>query len=165
MVTDTASADGGGNRNRRRVHAAGSRRWYDLDFKLKVLNETFAPDASVAAVARRHGMNSNVLFRWRKDFRDGKLGVSVTGSGKALREPDFVEVVRVDNAGGVRMLPPPRKAGDESVKTPEPAAERKTPVTAGLIEIETPRGVRLRIEGRVDHRTLRSVLTAIRRLA
>ena len=169
MVTDTTNADGGGNRRKRRALAAGSRRGYDLDFKLKVLNETYAPDASVAAVARRHGMNSNVLFRWRKQFREGRLG------GKTL-PAGFVPVHMTDDAGDVRLLPAPREQGGESVKadgTAEPgpaprlrggqaAAAGKTP---GLIEIETAGGVKLRIEGRVDDRALRSVLAAIRRLA
>jgi transposase len=161
MVEETPGAGGSGNRRKRRALAAGSRRGYDLDFKLKVLNETFAPDASVAAVARRHGMNSNVLFRWRKQFREGRLG------GKTVPAAGFVPVHVADDAGDVRLLPAPREPGGENVKAdraaePVPAsAGSKIP---GLIEIETAGGVKLRLCGRVDDRALRRVLAAIRRL-
>ncbi len=33
--------------------------------------ETLEPDASVAEVARRHGLNSNMVFLWRGDPRFG----------------------------------------------------------------------------------------------
>lgn len=162
MVEDTPGADGSGNRRKRRALAAGARRGYDLDFKLKVLNETFAPDASVAAVARRHGMNSNVLFRWRKQFREGQLG------GKILPAAGFVPVHVADDAGGVRRLPAHHEPGGENVMASgptEPAPASAGSKTPGLIEIETADGVKLRLSGRVDDRALRRVLAAIRRLA
>jgi transposase len=161
MVEDTPGADGSGNRRKRRALAAGLRRGYDLDFKLKVLNETFAPDASVAAVARRHGMNSNVLFRWRKQFREGQLG------GKTPPAAGFVPVHVAEDMAPMRALPAPQNPDGENAKTALPAesvpaqAGSKTP---GLIEIETG-GVKLRLSGRVDDRALRRVLAAIRRLA
>jgi transposase len=162
MVEETPGAGGSGNRRKRRALAAGSRRGYDLDFKLKVLNETFAPDASVAAVARRHGMNSNVLFRWRKQFREGRLG------GKTVPAAGFVPVHVADDAGDVRLLPALREPGGENVKTAgaaEPAPASAGSKIPGLIEIETAGGVKLRLSGRVDDRALRRVLAAIRRLA
>jgi transposase len=164
MVEETPGAGGSGNRRKRRALAAGSRRGYDLDFKLKVLNETFAPDASVAAVARRHGMNTNVLFRWRKQFREGRLG------GKTLPAAGFVPVHVDDDAGDVRLLPAPREPGGENVKVagpaePAPAQAQAGSKIPGLIEIETAGGVKLRLSGRVDDRALRRVLAAIRRLA
>ena len=161
MLEDTPSADGSGNRRKRRALAAGSRRGYDLDFKLKVLNEPFAPDVSVAAVARRHGMNSNVLFRWRKQFRDGRLG------GKALPAAGVVPVHVADDAGDVRLLSATREPGGENVKASgptEPAPAQGGGKIPGLIEIETAGGVKLRLSGRVDDRALRRVLAAIRRL-
>ena len=161
MLEHTPSADGSGNRRKRRALAAGSRRGYDPDFKLKVLNETFAPDASVAAVARRHGMNSNVIFRWRKEFREGQLG-----NGR-LPAAGFVPIHVGDDAGDVALLPAPQRPGGESVKAAgpaEPAPAQAGGKTPGLIEIETAGGVKLRLSGRVDDRALRRVLAAIRRL-
>jgi len=40
-------------------------------FKRRVVAETLEPDASVAAVARQDGLNTNMVFRWRGDPRFG----------------------------------------------------------------------------------------------
>ncbi len=45
------------------------RRSYTKAFRRRVVAETFEPSASVAAVAREHGINANMLFGWRKDRR------------------------------------------------------------------------------------------------
>lgn len=45
------------------------RRSYTKAFRRRVVAETFEPGASVAAVAREHGINANMLFGWRKDPR------------------------------------------------------------------------------------------------
>ena len=42
---------------------------YPHSFKRQVVAETFVEGASVAVVARRHGLNSNMVFGWRKDAR------------------------------------------------------------------------------------------------
>lgn len=50
------------------------RRGYSLAEKLQVVRETLAPGASVSIVARRHDINSNVVFRWRRMYACGELG-------------------------------------------------------------------------------------------
>ena len=47
------------------------RRSYSKSFKRRVVAETLEPGASVAAVARRHGLNANMVFLWRGDPRFG----------------------------------------------------------------------------------------------
>ena len=47
------------------------RRSYSTAFKRRVVAETLEPGASVAAVARRHGLNANMVFLWRGDPRFG----------------------------------------------------------------------------------------------
>ena len=54
------------------------RRSYSKAFKLQVLAETREPFVSVAEVARRHGMNANVIFNW---LRDPRLQARDTGAG------------------------------------------------------------------------------------
>ena len=51
---------------------------YSKAFKRRVVSETLEPGASVAAVARRHGLNANMVFLWRRDprFGPGKDGAS-----------------------------------------------------------------------------------------
>jgi len=41
--------------------------------KRRIVEQTLEPGASVARVAQAHGVNANVVFHWRREFRDGKL--------------------------------------------------------------------------------------------
>jgi len=41
--------------------------------KRLIVEQTLEPGASVARVARSHGLNANVVFHWRREYRDGKL--------------------------------------------------------------------------------------------
>lgn len=45
---------------------AGRRRSWSADEKARIVSESFAPGASVSAVARRHGLTSSQIFRWRR---------------------------------------------------------------------------------------------------
>ncbi len=36
--------------------------------KIAIVQETLAPGASVSGVARRHGVNANQVFGWRKQY-------------------------------------------------------------------------------------------------
>jgi transposase len=47
-----------------------TRRRYDAQFKAQVLAECDAPGASVAKVAMSHGINDNVVHRWRQLARE-----------------------------------------------------------------------------------------------
>jgi transposase len=67
-----------------------TRRQWPQEQKLAILAEVDAPGSSVSQVARRHGLRSSLLFRWRRDFRKG------TGPKPVV--PSFVPV----------RLPPPR---------------------------------------------------------
>ena len=42
-----------------------------------IVEETLVPGASVARVARRHDVNANQVFYWRKLYREGRLGISI----------------------------------------------------------------------------------------
>jgi transposase len=42
-----------------------------------IVEETLVPGASVARVARKHDVNANQVFYWRKLFREGRLGISM----------------------------------------------------------------------------------------
>ena len=51
--------------------AKRKRRSYAKAFKRRVVAEALEPGASVAEVARRHGLNANMVFLWRGDPRFG----------------------------------------------------------------------------------------------
>ena len=44
------------------------RRSWSLDEKRRIVDETLEDGASLAEVARRHDLNANQLFRWRRQF-------------------------------------------------------------------------------------------------
>lgn len=135
---------------RRRQHAEQPRRRYTLEFKLKVLQEAMASGASVAAVALRHNINTNVVFRWRKLFREGRL----TGeSGQKQLPPPaaFIPVQVVPDEPAVPSLP-------EAVKPPP----RKK---SGVMAITLPGGATLRVDTDIDEVALRRALRVVRDLA
>ena len=51
------------------------RRRYDLSFKQKLVRLTYETHASLATIATEHGINSNMLWRWRKQYEAGELGL------------------------------------------------------------------------------------------
>jgi transposase len=68
----------------------GRRRHWPVALKRRIVAETLAPGASASVVARRHDVNANQLFRWRRDWRDGLLGATDADQG----------LVPVEIAGG-----------------------------------------------------------------
>ena len=68
-----------------------TRRRYDAQLKAQILAECAAPGASVAKVAMSHGINDNVVHRWRQLAREAGA-VSVTAT------PTFVPVEPVPAA-------------------------------------------------------------------
>lgn len=58
-------------------HQAGAppkRECRSVATKRKIVEETLAPGASVARVARANGVNANQVFSWRRLYRAGRLG-------------------------------------------------------------------------------------------
>src|SRR5215210_7332719 len=51
------------------------RRWRFED-KARLVAQTFEPGVSVCAVARRNGIAPGLLFTWRRQVREGRLGGS-----------------------------------------------------------------------------------------
>jgi transposase len=45
-----------------------------VEEKRRIVEETLEVGASVARVARRHAVNANQVFYWRKKYREGRLG-------------------------------------------------------------------------------------------
>ncbi|TWB48232.1 IS66-like element accessory protein TnpA [Nitrospirillum viridazoti] len=115
------------------------RRW-STEEKLRVLAQSVAPGSSPSLTCRMHGISTGQLSTWRKQFRSGEL----TG---------FVPVSVID----VGALPEPAIVPE----VPESAPPERAPMGAGVIEVELPAGVRLRITGDVSEDALRRVLAAL----
>jgi transposase len=52
----------------------GKKRRRSVEERRKIVEETMQPSASVSRVARRHDVNANQVFHWRKLYREGRLG-------------------------------------------------------------------------------------------
>ncbi|KND56116.1 Mobile element protein [Candidatus Paraburkholderia kirkii] len=57
------------------------RRRRSVEEKLAIVRETFEPGATVSGVARRHQVNANQVFGWRKLYQDESLSVVCRGVG------------------------------------------------------------------------------------
>jgi transposase len=53
---------------------AGRRKRWPEAVKRQIVAETRPPGASVSVVARRHDVNANQLFRWRRQYEAGARG-------------------------------------------------------------------------------------------
>src|SRR5436305_44014 len=49
------------------------RRWRSISEKRQIVQLTLEAGASVAEVARAHGVNANQVFKWRRAFERGEL--------------------------------------------------------------------------------------------
>ncbi len=50
------------------TNGSGRRRYWKKDEKRRIVTESFSDGASVAKVARRYGLNANLLFTWRRQL-------------------------------------------------------------------------------------------------
>jgi transposase len=124
-------------------HWKSPRKHHSREKKLQAVNETFAPGASVSQVARRHDINTNLLFSWIRQFENG-----------GLVGPDKRELKReMDKFVAVGLLPKPEASGARQY------------LRDGEIEIENGGGVKVRLSGSVDERLLKLVLAEMGRPA
>ena len=116
------------------------RRWSDED-KRRLLAETLSTGGTVHGVARRDGVNTSQLFTWRKQLR-----AEADRPAPTAAVPGFAAVT-------IAPAPLPAPAAD--------AVLPNAPTSAGSIEIELPRGERMRISGMVDPTTIATVLRVL----
>jgi transposase len=116
---------GGARTNRRRT----------VRERREIVEETFAPGTSVSRIARRHDVNANQLFYWRKLYREGRLGGDVTAP--LLPVKVIERQAAAANGDGLSSQ-------------------------SGTMEIKVARGT-LRVAGPVDVEALRAVLECLAR--
>jgi transposase len=151
-----------------------SRRSWSDDEKQRIVAEALLPGASVAEIARRHGMNANLLFTWRRIARTAcAAGAEVAATSGPVRsdamltasDPGFIPIGVFTRApdGGPALI----AGGGVAEQLPSPTARARANVEGrtGLIEIDLADGTRLRVDGFVNERALRHVLSALRATA
>ena len=94
------------------VDTGRRRRWSDAE-KLRIVEESFSGPRLASVTARRHGISGQLLFAWRKAYREGRLGdgagpgfvpaMIMPESAEPRAEPGFgrIEVV---SANGRRVI-------------------------------------------------------------
>ena len=131
MDTSIRPIIGGAERRRHQRHA--------LSFKQQLVALTLVPGASVARLAREHGVNANQVFTWRKLSREGRLGSEQSTAVRLLP---------------VEVAPPTVAAGTPPRVDP--------PLGSGRLRLECTRA-QLIIEGSPDAQVLRVVLEQLLR--
>ena len=56
-----------------------TRRRHDRDLKDRVLSECDVPGASVAQIALNHGLNANLVHKWRRETSPSRAPIAVAG--------------------------------------------------------------------------------------
>jgi len=120
-----------------------ARRWRTLSEKRRIAELTLEPGASVALVARAHGVNASQVFKWRRALKRGELSETATPSTSLL---PVVVAAPSEAACG---------AGEGD------AQERSAP--SGTIHIEFPGKAMLSVERGADPSLLRSILESLRK--
>ncbi|MBB4519876.1 transposase [Paraburkholderia fungorum] len=69
------------------------RRRRSVEEKLAIVRETFEPGATVSGVARRHQVNANQVFAWRKLYQDGSLS-AVSAGEHVVPASDLAEAMK-----------------------------------------------------------------------
>lgn len=120
------------------------RRWSAAE-KDQIVAEALAPEASVAAIARRHGVSRSLLYAWRREAMVGPpevpvlVPVVVTAASESAEKRD---------APATTLQAIPGSSGHDA--------------QGGVIEIALPSGARLTVHGVVDLKGLRTVLSVLR---
>jgi transposase len=119
------------------------RRRRSVSEKLEIVRLTMEPGASVAEIARAHGMNANQVFKWRRLFEKGELR-----SG-AARATALLPVAISAELGGM-----PAQTGDT---TTDHAS------SGGAIHVDLPGRANINVEAGADLALLRCVLESLRK--
>ena len=115
------------------VVIAGTRRAWTREQKQAILAEAKNASTTVSAVARRHGLTPNLVFRWRREALDAERAAALPP------QPAFVPL----------SLPGPVST-DSCERT-----------QSGTIEIELATGHRLRADASVDIGVLRTLIEVL----
>jgi len=118
----------------------GPRQQHTIEQKRRIVEETQVRGASVATVARRHGVNANQVFAWRQLYRQGLLKEGAAPPSAALL---------------------PVKVTTPTVLPTERAARAPTPAQRGeraSIEVKLANGHSIVVHGRVHGRSLARVI-------
>ena len=120
------------------MNERAGRRFRTKQERLAIVEETLVPGVSVSGVARKHDVNANQVFLWRRQYRAGWLG----------EETGALVPVKIVASTEVRA----------DATTPSRPSKTNT---VGVIEIQFGEA-RLRIEGAADPDCVRAAIEGLR---
>lgn len=121
------------------------RRRHAQAFRRELVERSLQPGASVSGIALENGVNTNMLFRWRREHLRAAKGGRDHGAAQAV-------------------LLPVKLAAAVAVATDRATMPVKALAPAGLIEIDIG-DAHVRLRGAVDESNVRCVLNALRSIA
>src|ERR1700722_5553919 len=150
LVAEAETARTTGHRSARSARVevltrAEPRRSWTAEQKREIVGESLGPDLTPSEVARKYRISSGQLYTWRQQLLS-LPGVTVT------RAP--LRFAAAEQIGALPTLPSPPPSEPPAPRSPPPRPE-------GLIEIQLPCGVSLRVDAHVDGRALRRVLEVL----
>jgi transposase-like protein len=141
-------------------------RHWEIDVKRRIVEETLKPGASVAAIARAHNANANMVFRWRREYRRGELGPQAPADRK-IENPGFVAVGVIDDRGQLVRNYEPACAIEsraESASTPATALVAMAKPTS-RIDLELPGQVRLSFDASLEPEALKRLIALVKEVS
>jgi transposase len=119
-----------------RLKDGRTRQFRSKQERRQIVEESLKPGASVSLVARAHDVNANQVFKWRKQYQQGRLEVESSTALLPVKITDTVPTVR-------------------------PTFHRKSRVRrTGVIDIDLGHA-RVRIEGEADPDCVRAALEGL----
>jgi len=119
-----------------RLKDGRTRRFRSKRERRQIVEETLKPGASIALVARAHDVNANQVFKWRKQYRQGRLDVDADTTLLPVKVSDTIQALQTR---------PSRKS----------RAKR-----SGVIDIDLGHA-RVRIEGAADPECVRAAVEGL----
>jgi len=118
-----------------------ARRFRSVAEKRQIVQLSMKSGASVAEVARAHGLNANQVFKWRRAFDRGEL-VEAGAASTALLPVTVTTPVEAE------------------IREP---ARHQQPAVTGSIRIEFPGRATISVESGADATLLRAILESLRK--
>jgi transposase len=119
-----------------RLEDGRTRQFRSKQERRQIVEETLKPGASISLVARAHDVNTNQVFKWRKQYRQGRLEVDAPTSLLPVKISDAIPAVAA------------------------PTRHKSKVRRLGIIDIDLGHA-RVRIEGTVDPDCVRAALQGL----
>ena len=119
-----------------RLKDGRTRRFRSKQERRQIVEETLKPGASIALVARAHDVNANQVFKWRRQYQQGRLEVDSRTTLLPVKVSDAIQTL--------------------------PATPRRKQRTrrSGIIDIDLGHA-RVRIEGTADPECVKAALEGL----